>query len=276
MMTYETIRYKESIEEGIAWVTMNRPQKRNAFNKKMILEMGEAFRKAEHNDNIRVIIFNGDGSCFSAGHDISVNDVTEETKSLNTSEGRIKWERKYYFDEIMYLRNIRKPLISQVHGYCIAAGLVLALMADIVIVSDDAVFNDPVVRMGANSQEVTILPWVLGEKKAKELLFTGDSLTSIEAAKLGMVNKVVPREALEATVYEMAKRIALMPPMAVSLVKESINTTLDNMGYTNSMKMHFVSHLLSHSTEEAKNGLSADKRKNLKKDLEDRDQLFNN
>jgi len=275
-MTYETILYKESIEDGIAWVTMNRPQKRNAINKQMILEMGEAFRKAEHNDDIRVIIFNGEGPCFSAGHDLSVNDETEETKSLSTSEGRIKWERKYYFDEIMYLRNIRKPLIAQVHSYCIAAGLVLAMMADIVIVSDDAVFNDPVVRMGANSQEVMILPWVLGEKKAKELLFTGESLTGSEAERLGMVNKVVVREDLETTVYAMAKRIALMPPMAVSLVKESINTTLDNMGYTNSMKMHFVSHLLSHSTEEAKSGLGMDKRKNLKKYLEDRDKLFNN
>ncbi len=89
-----------------------------------------------------------------------------------------------------------------------------------------------------------------------------------------MVHKVVPREDLEETVYKMAKRIALMPPMAVSLVKESINTTLDNMGYTNSMKMHFISHLLSHSTEEAKAGLGADKRKNLKQYLEERDQQF--
>lgn len=268
-MVYETIIYKESIEEGIAWVTMNRPQKRNAINKKMILEMGDAFRKAENNGDIRVIIFNGEGPCFSAGHDLSV-----EEEYPNTSEERIQWERKYYFDEIMYLRNIRKPLISQVHGYCIAAGLVLALMADIVIASEDAVFNDPVVRMGANSQEVMILPWVVGEKKAKELLFTGDSLTASEAYQFGMVNKVVPKEDLAATVYEMAKRITLMPPMAVSLVKESINNTLDNMGYTNSMKMHFASHLLSHSTEEARNGMGTHKRGDLKKYFAERDKSF--
>jgi enoyl-CoA hydratase len=268
-MVYETINYIESIEEGIAWVTMNRPRKRNAINKKMIIEMGEAFRKAESNDEIRVIIFNGEGQCFSAGHDLSV-----EEHYPSTSEERIKWERKYYFDEIMYLRNIRKPLISQVHGYCIAAGLVLALVADIVIASDDALFNDPVVRMGANSQEVMILPWVVGEKKAKELLFTGDSLTALEAERFGMVNKVVPREDLETTVYEMAKRIALMPPVAVTLVKESINNTLDNMGYTNSMKMHFASHLLSHSTVEASQGMGTDKRTNLKSYFEQRDKSF--
>jgi enoyl-CoA hydratase len=268
-VVYETIIYKEANEEGIAWVTMNRPQKRNAINKRMITEMSEAFRQAENNDDIRVIIFNGEGPCFSAGHDLSF-----EEHYPSTSEERIKWERKYYFDEIMYLRNIRKPLISQVHGYCIAAGLVLALVADIVIASDDAIFNDPVVRMGANSQEVMILPWVLGEKKAKELLFTGDSLTGVEAARLGMVNKVVPTADLETTVYNMAKKIALMPPMAVSLVKESINNTLDNMGYTNSMKMHFVSHLLSHSTVEASQGMGSDKRKNLKNYFEDRDKSF--
>nr|WP_263326625.1 enoyl-CoA hydratase [Neobacillus sp. Marseille-Q6967] len=268
-MTYETLLYKESIDEGIAWITMNRPQKRNAINKKMIVEMGEAFRKAEKNNDIRVIIFNGEGSCFSAGHDLSV-----EEHYPNTSEERIQWERKYYFDEIMYLRNIRKPLISQVHSYCIAAGLVLALMADIVIAADDAVFNDPVIRMGANSQEVMILPWVVGEKKAKELLFTGDSLTAAEALQFGMVNKVVPREELDSAVYEMAKRVAMMPPIAVSLVKESINNTLDNMGYTNSMKMHFASHLLSHSTEEARQGMGTDKRGNLKKYFAERDKSF--
>jgi enoyl-CoA hydratase len=174
----------------------------------------------------------------------------------------------------MYLRNIRKPLISQVHGYCIAAGLVLALAADIVIVSEEAVFSDPVVRMGANSQEVMILPWVVGEKKAKELLFTGDSLTAAEAKRLGMVNKVVSRADLEASVHDMAKKIALMPPIAVSLVKESINNTLDNMGYTSSMKMHFASHLLSHSTEEANQGMGPDKRKNLKTYFEERDKSF--
>ncbi|MBS4210874.1 MULTISPECIES: enoyl-CoA hydratase [Neobacillus] len=268
-MDFETIVYKESPDEGIAWVTMNRPQKRNAINKKMILEMGEAFRQAEKNDDIRVIIFNGEGPCFSAGHDLSA-----EEQYPSTSEERIIWERKYYFDEIMYLRNIRKPLISQVHSYCIAAGLVLALMADIVIVSEDAVFNDPVVRMGANSQEVMILPWVVGEKKAKELLFTGDSLTAHEAFRLGMINQVVPREELDTAVYEMAKKVALMPPMAVSLVKESINNTLDNMGFTNSMKMHFASHLLSHSTEEARNGMGNHKRGDLKKYFDERDKSF--
>jgi enoyl-CoA hydratase len=269
-MAYETILYKESIEEGIAWVSMNRPKKRNAINKQMILEMGEAFRKAESNDDIKVIIFNGEGPCFSAGHDLSI-----EEHYPNTSEERIRWERKYYFDEIMYLRNIRKPLIAQVHSYCIAAGLVLAMMADIVIVSEDTIFNDPVVRMGANSQEVMILPWVVGEKKAKELLFTGDSLTGKEAERIGMVNKTVAREELESTVKNIAKRITLMPPVAVSLVKESINNTLDNMGYTNSMKMHFASHLLSHSTEEARQGMGTDKRENLKDYFEKRDQSFN-
>lgn len=268
-MEFTTILYKESLEDGIAWVTMNRPQKRNAINKQMITEMSEAFRRAENNEDVRVIILNGEGPCFSAGHDLSV-----EEKYPNTSEERIKWERKYYFDEIMYLRNLRKPVISEVHSYCIAAALVLALVADIVIASDDAVFSDPVVRMGANSQEVMILPWLIGEKKAKELLFTGDSFTAAEAEKLGMINKVVSRKDLTSTVNQMAKRIAFMPPIAVSLVKESINNTLDNMGYTNSMKMHFSSHLLSHSTEEAKKGMGSSKRKDLKTYFEERDKSF--
>lgn len=268
-MNYETIIYKEDLTEGIAWVTMNRPKKRNAINEKMIVEMSEAFRNAENNEDIKVIIFNGEGPSFSSGHDLSL-----EEENPHTSEERIKFERKYYFDEIMYLRNIRKPVIAQVHGYAIAAGMVLALMADIVVVSEDAVFSDPVVRMGANSQEVMILPWVVGEKKAKELLFTGDPLDAAEALKLGMVNHVVKREELDSFVHGLANKIALMPPVAISLVKESINNTLDNMGYTNSMKMHFASHLLSHSTEEANQGMGRNKRGNLKNFFENRDQAF--
>lgn len=266
-MTYETIIYKVSPSEGIAWVTMNRPEKRNAINKQMIMEMSEAFRTAEKDERIKVIIFSGEGPCFSAGHDLSVGEDYPKT-----SEERIKFERKYYFDEIMYLRNIRKPVISSVHGHCIAAGWVLALMADIVIVSEDAIFIDPVVRMGANSQEVLILPWVVGEKKAKELLFTGDPLTAVEAEKLGMVNHVVKRDELDSTVYKLATKISSMPPMAISLVKESVNNTMDNMGYTNSMKMHFASHLLSHSTEEAHEGMGSSKRGDLKSFFKNRDQ----
>lgn len=254
-MEFETIIYQLCDEEKIAWVTMNRPDKKNAINKKMIEEMSQAFRHAEANENVRVILFNGNGSCFSSGHDLSASE-----NYPTTSEERIKWERKYYFDEIMYVRNIRKPVISLVHSYCIAAGFVLALMADIVIASEDAVFFDPVVKWGANSQEVLVLPWLIGEKKTKELLFTGDKLTADEAERLGMINKVVPREELEKRGLEFAKKIGSMPPMGISLMKESINNAFDQMGFTSANKMHFASHLLSHSTEEMKQGLGQAKR----------------
>lgn len=189
-------------------------------------------------------------------------------------EERIKFERKYYFDEVMYIRNIRKPIITQVHSYCIAAALAFVAVSDIIYASEDAVFSEPLLRMGANSQELMVLPWLVGEKKAKELLFTGDSINAKEAYALGMVNKVVPLKDLESTVHELASKIAFMPPLAVSLVKESVNTMLDNMGYTNSMKMHFASHLLSHTTEEAQEGMGISKRGNLKEFFNKRDRTF--
>ncbi len=248
---------------------MNRPKKRNAINKEMIVEMSDAFKRAEENENVKVIIFSGAGSCFSAGHDLSPDEEYPDT-----CDERIQFERKYYFDESMYIRNIRKPIISKVHSHCIAAGLALASVTDIVIASEDAVFSDPVVRMGANSQELMFLPWLIGEKKTKELLFTGDAILANDAFQLGLVNKVVPTDKLDQTVMDMARKIAHMPPLAISLVKESVNNTMDIMGYTNSMKMHFASHLLSHTTNEVQEGMGKSKRGNLKEFFERRDQNF--
>jgi len=267
-MTFNTILYDE-IDEKIAIITMNRPERRNAINKEMIVEMSRAFHKAEENEAIRVIILKGNGPCFSAGHDLSPDEEYPDT-----SDDRIKFERKYYFDESLYIRNLRKPVIAQIHSHCIAAALALATMADILIASDDAIFSDPVVRMGANSQELMILPWVVGEKKAKELLFTGDPFTVDEAYRLGMINQIVPREQLDEKVLELARKISYMPPLAVSLVKESINNTMDIMGYTNAMKMHFSSHLLSHSTDEIHEGMAKSKRRDLKAFFEKRDKDF--
>jgi enoyl-CoA hydratase len=268
-MEFNTIIYEENVQEGIAKITMNRPEKRNAINKEMIVEMHQAFHQAENNDQIRVIILNGNGSCFSAGHDLSASEALPESV-----EDIIRVKRRYYLDELLYIRNLRKPIIAQIHSYCVAAGLVLATMADILIASNDAIFSDPVVRMGANSQELIILPWLLGEKKAKEILFTGDRFTALEAYNLGMVNQIVSRDELDDKVNEMAKKIALMPPMTLSLVKESINNTMDIMGYTNSMKMHFNSHLLSLSTREITEGMDVSKRDNIKNFIEKRDGFF--
>ncbi|OLO39240.1 hypothetical protein BTR23_09330 [Alkalihalophilus pseudofirmus] len=268
-MDFNTIIYKELVNEGIAEIIMNRPKKRNAINKEMIVEMSAAFKRAEESEDIKVIIFSGAGPCFSAGHDLSPNEEYPDT-----CDERIAFERKYYFDESMYIRNIRKPIISKVHSHCIAAALALASVTDIVIASEDAIFSEPVVRMGANSQELMFLPWLIGEKKTKELLFTGDAIKADEAVQLGLVNKVVPVEQLDDAVMEMASKIAQMPPLAISLVKESVNNTMDIMGYTNSMKMHFASHLLSHTTNEIAEGMGKSKRGNLKEFFDRRDQKF--
>ena len=128
----------------------------------------------------------------------------------------------------------------------------MAAMCDLIVASDDARFGDPVVRMTPAGVEVLFHPYDVGFRKAKEILWTGDYVTAQEAKQLGMVSKVVPREQLEEETLALARRIALSPPVAVSLVKRSINQAWNAMGQKNAWELHYLSHILSHFSDEAK------------------------
>ena len=134
-----------------------------------------------------------------------------------------------------------------------AAGLMLASMCDLIVASQDATFSNPVVRMGNGSVELLVEPWDLGIRRAKEFLWTGDPLTADEAHQIGFVSRVVARDALEEEALRLAKRIALSPPVAVSLVKRSLNHAWEVMGQLTSFEHHFLVHQLAHNTDEAKN-----------------------
>lgn len=257
-MAWETILYEKS--EEIATITLNRPEKRNAQNMRLISELDEACKEAERDPDVRVIIMRGAGPCFSAGHDLShwskpaseIDDIMDVAAVRAGAEGRTRHEQEMYYDKCLAIRNLSKPTIAQVHGHCIAAGMMLAAMCDIIYASEDATFSNPVVRMAAASAEILFEPWDLGPRQAKELLFAADTLSAQDACRLGFVNKVVPRESLEGEVMALARKIALTPPVAVSLTKASINRTMDVMGQTNSWQQHFIVHQLAHSTEEAR------------------------
>ena len=137
-------------------------------------------------------------------------------------------EKVMYYDRCKRIHDFRKPTIAAVQGSCVAAGLMLACMCDLIVAADDAKFSNPVLRMTGAGVELLVEPWELGIRKAKEFLWTGEIIDAQEAWRLGLVNQVVPRDALEERNHELAERIALVPPATAQVVKDSLNQTGDS------------------------------------------------
>ncbi|MHB1128185.1 MAG: enoyl-CoA hydratase [Bacillota bacterium] len=273
---YEAIVYQK--EGAIAKILMNRPETGNAQNIKMINEIDDAMVKAENDTGVRVVVLGGVGKHFSSGHDMKgdPNDPDHQrSQELRKSiEGRTQIEQEIYFDKCMRIRNLSKPTIAQVQGACIAGSVMLACMCDIIIASEDAFFTNPVGRMCASGLELLIEPWEIGIRKAKEMLFTGDKFSAQEMCRLGMVNRVVPRDQLEAAVDELAGRIAMVPPVGLKLTKASLNHTQDLMGQRNSFEYHFLVHQIAHSTKEWADFFADTEGKSMKEVFAKRDGKF--
>jgi enoyl-CoA hydratase len=156
-----------------------------------------------------------------------------------------------YFDRCIRIYEFPKPTIAAVQGKCVAAGMMLAAMCDIIIAADNAEFSNPVARMSGAGVELLIEPWELGIRKAKEHLLTGDPIDAHEAWRLGMVNKVVARDALLGAAYEMATKIARVPPVTAERIKDSVNQTFELMGKRHSWNFHFMAHHFTHNTATA-------------------------
>ena len=258
-MEYRRILYQE-VEPGIVKIMMNRPEKRNAQDALMLSEMTDAFTRADLDEDVRVIIFGGVGKDFSAGHDLSgtgeaAHEGTVMRQALDTKltgmEMRLKREDAVYLNQGLNMRNVSKPTIAMVQGNCIAGGLMDAAMMDLIVASEDAQFIDPVVRMTPAAAEILFHPYDFGFRRAKEILWTGDPISAQEAKQLGFVSRVVPREKLEEETLTLARRIAMNNPVAVSLVKRSINEAWDLMGQRDAFQYHMLIHQLSHASDEA-------------------------
>jgi enoyl-CoA hydratase len=144
-------------------------------------------------------------------------------------------------------REIPKPTIAMVQGACIAGGLMLAWVCDLIVASEDAFFSDPVLKMGIPGVEYFAHPWAVGPRFAKEMLFTGDRFTVQRAYELGMVNRVVPRDELAAETFALAGRIAAMPPFGLALAKRAVNLCEEQMGMRSGMDAVFGLHHLAHA-----------------------------
>lgn len=259
---YRFITYETFDDGTICRILLNRPKTRNAQNRGMLVELDEAFRAAEADDTVRVIIFGGVGPLFSSGHDMGSSESRAEmapgpdqhptaTIDGGTRVGAEKLmlqEWHYFFDNTRRWRNLRKITIAQVQGTVFAAGLMLMWACDLICAADDASFADVVgTRLGMCGVEYFAHPWEFGPRRAKELLLTGDSMSVDEAYQLGMVSKVFPRDELEDRTLAFARRIAQTPTMAALLIKEAVNQSVDNMGFYNALNACFTLHELNHS-----------------------------
>lgn len=225
-----------------------RPDARNAQSRQMLDELDAALTQARDDESTRVVVIGGKGDHFSAGHDLKQAQLE---RADFTVEERWAYEERRYFDYCMRLWDFPKPTIAQVQGACVAGGFMLANMCDLVVASDDAFFSDPVTHtMGAVATEVLIHPWVMGLRKAKELLYTGERLPAAEAQAIGLVNRVVPRAELERKALEFAQHIAKAPPFAMRLLKRSLNRSADVQGMRQALSAHFDLHQLSHVSQE--------------------------
>ncbi len=254
------------VQGAIARITLNRPDYRNAQNIAMLRALDEAFAKAMADDEVKVVVLSGAGKHFSAGHDIGSpgRDIDKDFERLATGwyphAGKPGAEDAFVREADAYLglcrkwRDLPKPTIAMVHGGCIAGGLMLAWVCDLIVASDDAFFADPVVRMGIPGVEFFAHPFVLGPRKAKEFLFCGGRMTAEDAASAGMINRVVPRAELEGETMKVAHKIALMPRFGLALTKMAINQAEDRMGLRDSVDGAYGLHHLAH----AHNALSSD------------------
>jgi enoyl-CoA hydratase len=248
-MDFETIIYERV--EAVAVVTLNRPDVRNAQNAKLLLELDTAYRAAEKDLDVRVIVLKANGKHFSAGHDMSQSEIDRYEREVRRGQDGLApqydWERENYLELTQRWRDIPKPTIAAVHGKCIAGGLMLAWACDLIMASDDAEFCDPVARMGIGGVEYHAHTWEVGHRKAKEMLFTGGYIGALEALQRGMVNHVVPRAELESRTMELANRIAKTDPFGLRMSKLSVNRTLDIMGQRNAMAAIFDLHHMAHA-----------------------------
>jgi enoyl-CoA hydratase len=243
----------------IALITLNRPDYANAQNSAMTYALDAAFARAVNDDEVAVLVLAGAGRHFCAGHDIGTPERDADRSfdreavlwwdhvGKEGADARYAREMEVYLGMCRRWREIPKPAIAMVHGACIAGGLMLAWVCDLIVAAQDAFFADPVVKMGVPGVEYFAHPWVLGPRFAKEVLFTGGRFTAERAWQVGMVNQVVPRAELESVTFALAEKVAEMPRFGLALAKRAVNQCEDLMGMRPGMDSVFGLHHLAHA-----------------------------
>lgn len=241
---------KYSVEAPIGRIVLNRPKYKNAQSRILREEMDDAFGLAEKDDDVRVVILSAEGEHFSSGHDLGTPEEAADLEERPYKDGLIgRYDKRWDLNVANTLRwrDFPKPTIAQVHGYCIYGGWTFAAGMDIIVASEDAMFLPSLLQYFS-------VPWDVGVRRTKEILFTGRFVTAAEALEIGFVSRVVPREDLDATTAAMAARIAEKDSFGLRMIKEAVNSTQDIMGFRAAIRTGINYNMLRSEEEKARLG----------------------
>lgn len=247
-----TVTYE--VDGAIAVISLDRPEKRNAQDQAMLLDLDARWRQAAGDDSVKVIVLRANGDHFSAGHDLRSQAPGFTKPDVGAVASGFAWEAEHYLGLGRRWRDIPKPSIAAVKGACVAGALNVIWPCDLIVAADDTYFSDPVARFGIGGVEYHAHTWELGARKAKEMLFTARSISAEEAREAGMVNRVVPVAELDARVMEMAREIAEMDAWALAQAKRAVNQTLDIMGQHSALQAAFEIHWSGHANALVRTG----------------------
>lgn len=225
MKDWNTIAYEA--EDGIAHIRFDRPQVLNAYDLEVMREFPEALRAAEADDSVRVIVISGTGRSFGAGFDLKI-DWSEAFGGRGPQSTRAMLRACVAFEITPW--DCEKPTIAMVRGHCLAGSCEVAMMCCLTFASDNALFGEPEIRF-STAPPAMVMPWIVGLKKAKELLYTGDLIGAEEAREIGMVNRVFPDDRLEAETMRYARRLVAIEPEAARAMKAAINYSAETAGF---------------------------------------------
>ena len=267
-MTYENILYEK--QDRIARITLNRPEKLNALSKALLIEYATALTEAEKDKEVRVVIVKGAGRAFSAGYDVEPG-TPDAYSAIQPLDDLIRMQDNTRL--ITTAWNLHKPVIAQVHGYCIAGGNDVAAQCDIIIAAENAVFMHPQIRrLGLTWMHMTT--YNIGAQRAKMLMFTGDPVSGKEAEQIGLVAKAVPEDKLEEAVTKLAQRIAQVPSELLALNKAAVNRVVELMGVKTFLNSGMEMDVISHNTRAVQDFRKLAEEKGLKAALEENEAPF--
>lgn len=251
MSKYQTIIYEK--KDGVARITLNRPEAMNAINRTMFNEIGSALDDAESDGAVRVVVMKGAGRAFCAGVDLKF--ATEELKTLQDQQDLFRLGNQMALEK---MEGLSKPVIAQVHGPCLAGGFEMMMAADLVIAAEDAKIGDQHINVGlfGGGGCVYRLALLVGMRKAKELVLTGKRLSGKEAAELGIVNQAVPLDKLESAVADLCAELATKSPVALRLSKCYINKVA-MVNATSSLELAIMYSLIDSTSEDKEEGMKA-------------------
>ncbi len=267
-MAYEKI-IVDRPAEYVQRITLNRPEKRNPLSNELRTELFDALEKGDQDAGVRVTIIRGAGPCFSAGYDLQSN--VAQGQPFYTAGGLGNWPR-HVVEGFFRIWDLAKPVIAQVHGYCLAGGTELATACDLVYVAEDAKIGYPVVR-SISPPDNQFYPWIVGLRRAMELMLTGDHMSGVEAVQSGFANRAFTEAELEERVLEIASRVAMTPSDLQQINKRAVHRQMDAMGIRAAIRAGTEMQQLATYTETTQAHL-AELRKGLTQALSKRDEAF--